>query len=531
MTERARLTARLRDDLTPRQREVMELIAAGKTNFEIAQALDISLEGAKYHVSEILTRLDASSREEAASIWRQRQRPVARLTRFLKLAPSLAWLRPVLAGLVLVGLVVLGLLLVLLARQGGDSSEPADTSPAAEPSTVAASAADNVPTSCPADRAAVVHPAWGPATGDGPVYASFGPPMEPGQRTMTYYPSGKLNSFPEGWGGREILVIVEDTYQDAITVSAKRLDGATPVEFIGPSQTILLPPDGGPTGWGISSASADGWRTYLPAIQMPLDAAGCYAVDFTGPGLNERITIWAALDSAGPSPVSADPPVCGTPDPRFPAPITEWIGFVRLNGRTYVDPGWLSMPRQPALSVDPSLAGREIGRVKWNVADRSIHQCHAELDGAATTLAPGTPVYALSGYREDFRVVAPTKYGWRYFEADWREGAKTAGDLLDVRGKVTAITVREGTDDKPGRTWQVPVARVEALTNMLLDEPLVFDPTVKALAEPRLMVTFQLKDSTAVERFWFAGPRAYSSGIPVSQHFLESVTVFLEEAR
>lgn len=64
---------RLRADYhwTPRQRQVLDLIAQGRSNPEIAAALDVSLQGAKWHVSEILDKLDAQSREEAADYWRR----------------------------------------------------------------------------------------------------------------------------------------------------------------------------------------------------------------------------------------------------------------------------------------------------------------------------------------------------------------------------------------------------------------------------------------------------------------------------
>lgn len=55
-----------RDLLTPRQREVLDLIARGKTNGEIAEQLGITLDGAKFHVREILAKLG----EEAAAWWR-----------------------------------------------------------------------------------------------------------------------------------------------------------------------------------------------------------------------------------------------------------------------------------------------------------------------------------------------------------------------------------------------------------------------------------------------------------------------------
>ncbi|MEO6044129.1 MAG: helix-turn-helix transcriptional regulator [Tepidiformaceae bacterium] len=55
--------------LSQRQREVLAMIAKGHTNFEIAQALGISLEGAKYHVREVMAKLGAESREDAVERW------------------------------------------------------------------------------------------------------------------------------------------------------------------------------------------------------------------------------------------------------------------------------------------------------------------------------------------------------------------------------------------------------------------------------------------------------------------------------
>jgi DNA-binding CsgD family transcriptional regulator len=55
------------DILTPREWEVLALLRERLTNEEIAQRLGISLDGAKYHVSSILSKLGASTREEAAA--------------------------------------------------------------------------------------------------------------------------------------------------------------------------------------------------------------------------------------------------------------------------------------------------------------------------------------------------------------------------------------------------------------------------------------------------------------------------------
>ncbi|HEX5479950.1 MAG TPA: helix-turn-helix transcriptional regulator [Dehalococcoidia bacterium] len=54
------------DVLTPRQWEVLELVREGRSNGEIGRELGISTDGAKFHVSEILTKLGVSTRREAA---------------------------------------------------------------------------------------------------------------------------------------------------------------------------------------------------------------------------------------------------------------------------------------------------------------------------------------------------------------------------------------------------------------------------------------------------------------------------------
>ena len=56
------------DPLTPREREVLHLLAAGLGNKEIAGRLSISDHTAKFHVSQILAKLNAASRAEAVSI-------------------------------------------------------------------------------------------------------------------------------------------------------------------------------------------------------------------------------------------------------------------------------------------------------------------------------------------------------------------------------------------------------------------------------------------------------------------------------
>ncbi|KRC57397.1 MULTISPECIES: helix-turn-helix domain-containing protein [unclassified Nocardioides] len=55
--------------LSPRQSEVAALVAAGRTNPQIAEALGISVKGVEKHVGDVLARWHAGSRFEVARIW------------------------------------------------------------------------------------------------------------------------------------------------------------------------------------------------------------------------------------------------------------------------------------------------------------------------------------------------------------------------------------------------------------------------------------------------------------------------------
>jgi DNA-binding NarL/FixJ family response regulator len=58
----------LREPLTPREREVLELLTLGLSNRQIAERLGISEHTAKFHVASVSGKLGASSRTEAVSL-------------------------------------------------------------------------------------------------------------------------------------------------------------------------------------------------------------------------------------------------------------------------------------------------------------------------------------------------------------------------------------------------------------------------------------------------------------------------------
>jgi DNA-binding CsgD family transcriptional regulator len=119
-------------DLTDREHEVLALIRLGLTNEQIAERLDISLAGAKYHVSEILTKLGVASREEASAWQAPEARPAWRRRALgLSLAIKIA------GAVVVVGaLCAVALLGWAVARSGTGSSASSRFTPLSLPNPV-----------------------------------------------------------------------------------------------------------------------------------------------------------------------------------------------------------------------------------------------------------------------------------------------------------------------------------------------------------------------------------------------------------
>ena len=54
--------------LTPREREILQLLADGLSNGDVAEQLFISQETVKSHVRHVLTKLEADTRTQAVAI-------------------------------------------------------------------------------------------------------------------------------------------------------------------------------------------------------------------------------------------------------------------------------------------------------------------------------------------------------------------------------------------------------------------------------------------------------------------------------
>jgi DNA-binding CsgD family transcriptional regulator len=111
------------DVLTPREWQVLDLLREQLTNEQIAARLGISYDTAKFHVSEILTKLGVESREEAAA-WQGKRRTAFGLAPLAGIAHRAASLGPLkLAAVGAIGATTVSLV-VLLAGVLLSNGEP-----------------------------------------------------------------------------------------------------------------------------------------------------------------------------------------------------------------------------------------------------------------------------------------------------------------------------------------------------------------------------------------------------------------------
>ena len=126
----------------------------------------------------------------------------------------------------------------------------------------------------------------------------------------------------------------------------------------------------------------------------------------------------------------------GDGDLRPRQTAADWAHSIQFGGITYLAKGSLGGPiiteGERALTTED--LGSELYRVAFRIEGYSGYP---HLDGDATYLNPGTPVYGVEGYVQEFRLAILEDGGVRLFESDTNPLAKTGEALLDIRGKVT----------------------------------------------------------------------------------------------
>ncbi|MBN9493040.1 helix-turn-helix transcriptional regulator, partial [bacterium] len=114
--------------MTQRQREVLALAAKRLTNPEIGERLGITRDGVKWHMSEILARLDVDTREEAVDLWKRYNGLPYRLHRLARVILPTATLRWAAAGVGAAAVVTVAVVAVGLSSSGSPNATPTATS-------------------------------------------------------------------------------------------------------------------------------------------------------------------------------------------------------------------------------------------------------------------------------------------------------------------------------------------------------------------------------------------------------------------
>ena len=199
-------------------------------------------------------------------------------------------------------------------------------------------------------------------------------------------------------------------------------------------------------------------------------------------------------------------------DVRPRGTLAEWAHSVQFGGITYLAKGsWFG---SMIANGERALTADDLGPELYRVAFRRVGYVgsYGYQDGDATYLNPGTPIYAVKGYSPEFRLAALEDGTPRLFEADTNPLATTGEDLLDIRGKVTAIDisaknsikvlgtkVENGEDVVLGKIEEERA--VERFVELVLESPI--DQGRRDHEGPRYFLYFRLADGTSVVRaFW-----------------------------
>ncbi len=188
--------------------------------------------------------------------------------------------------------------------------------------------------------------------------------------------------------------------------------------------------------------------------------------------------------------------------------------FITFDGVHYLR--WAEEPGRALTRAD---LGIEFATVECSYGEDRVG-CAFGRDAAAAFMPAGTRVYAVRGYRTEFRLAAVVKERVFLYQV-WRNPrAKVGGDLFDIAGKVRAIDVQRGepTTAAPGTPARVTVKDTEVLIDMMLRGRLR-PPRAYTFGEPRYWLTIWLTDGTTLGRPYFTASSELMDGLVVPAEF------------
>ena len=189
-----------------------------------------------------------------------------------------------------------------------------------------------------------------------------------------------------------------------------------------------------------------------------------------------------------------------------------WVPMVTFDDIHYVR-RWYMVGKFARADID-DLTTEHLGPELFRVAFRGdgyVGSGYRYQDGDATFLNPGTPVYAVEGYSPKFRLATLEQGRPTLYEADTNPLARTGEDLLDIRGKVTAIDIAEDDDEN------ALLATIDDGPTIARFVDLALEATVNQHGRDRrglsYFLRFRLADGTSVIRVFRPETGELSRGI------------------
>ena len=196
-----------------------------------------------------------------------------------------------------------------------------------------------------------------------------------------------------------------------------------------------------------------------------------------------------------------------------PKPHTiTYVPLVQFGGTRYTKRWTLPshVTREGYRDLTAEDLGPELYRVAFRTSGYTGASYHAR-DGDSTHLDPGTPVHAVKGYSPEFRLGTLEQDGPGLYEADTNPSAKTGEDLLDIRGRVTAIDILNDDRDLTVLATIEEETTIQRFVETMLGAPV--DQLNRDHDGPRYFLGIRLADGTAVVRAFWLNTGELSRGI------------------
>jgi len=186
---------------------------------------------------------------------------------------------------------------------------------------------------------------------------------------------------------------------------------------------------------------------------------------------------------------------------------------------TFDDVHYLRWAEEPGRALTRGDLGIEFAIVECSYGQDRVG-CAFGRDAAAAFMPAGTRVYAVRGYRTEFRLAAVVNERVFLYQV-WRNPrARVGGDLFDIAGKVRAIDVQRGGPSPPnaGTPARIAAKDAEALVDMML-RGRMRPPRAYTFGEARYWLTIWLADGTTLGRPYFPESSELMDGAVVPAEF------------